>query len=126
MENGAKGWQKNTPKVTFGKNVSYDVLNLNPTICKQSLVAYSKNSRWRPKWPPRHIWSIISGNNSDRNMILVSRIGFCGSRYSTQIFLTFSDNHVFVLSLYNTNKTATLEPQYGTARATLCPKAQSR
>src|SRR5664279_2168213 len=58
------------------------------------MVAFSKNSRWRPKWPPRHIWSIISGNNSDRNMILVYRIGFGGSRYSTKIFLTFSDNHV--------------------------------
>ena len=40
------------------------------------------NSRWRPRWPPKHIWSIISGTNRDRNIILVSRIGFLRSGYS--------------------------------------------
>ena len=42
----------------------------------------------------QNTWSIISGTNLDRNIILVSRIGFSGSGHSKKIFLTFSDNHV--------------------------------
>ena len=59
-----------------------------------SPVAGVQNSRWRPRWPPTHICSIISGSINDREVISVSKIWFSGSRNSNNLKSIMSDHHV--------------------------------
>ena len=65
-----------------------------------SPVAGVQNSRWRPRWPPTPICSIISGSINDREVISVSRIWFSGSRKSNKIKSIMTDHHVTLENIF--------------------------